>query len=105
MGKVETMFELSSSATTLLMVSTGALLLLLIVSFLSRPRVFTQYLAHMTGITLSPRDVARVYKSRGKSGVREMFIELIIREDLRDGPRILPDTPPDTELLAPSERS
>jgi len=35
--------------------------------------------------------------------VREMFIELIIREDLKDGVRLSPDTPPDTELLAPAD--
>lgn len=95
------MLDLSPGTMTVLLVSTGVLVLLLIVSFLSRPRVFTQYLAHMTGIRLSPRDVARVFHARGQSGVRDMFLELIIHEDLRNGPRITPDTPPDTEILAP----
>jgi hypothetical protein len=90
--------------TTVLLVSVGALLLVLIVSFISRPRVFTQYLQHMTGIRLSSRDVARVYKKRGKQGVRDMFLELIIREDLKTGAQITPDTPPDTELLSPGAK-
>ena len=93
--------DLSPQVTLVLVGTTGALLLVLIVSVLSRPRIFTQYLEHMTGITLSPRDVARVFKTRGKAGVRDMFLELIIREDLRDGPTITPDTPPDREILAP----
>jgi hypothetical protein len=93
--------DLSPQVTLVLMGTTGALLVVLIISVLSRPRVFTQYLEHMTGIKLSPRDVARVYKRRGKAGVRDMFLELIIREDLRDGPTITPDSPPDREILAP----
>jgi hypothetical protein len=32
-----------------------------------------------------------------------MFLELIIREDLRDGPRITPDTPVDGEPPAGGE--
>ena len=95
------MIELSPQMNTFLIVSVGVLLLLLVVSFLSRPRVFTQYLHTMTGIKLSAKDVARVYKQRGKAGVRDMFLELIIREDLKSGPRITPDSTPDTELLAP----
>lgn len=99
------MIDLSAEMTTVLLASVGALLLLLIVSFVSRPRVFTQYLLHMTGIKLLPRDVARMFKTRGKAGVREMFLELIIREDLKDSPRITPDTPPDTQLRVPEERA
>ena len=34
----------------------------------------------MAGIKLSARDVALVYRQRGKAGVRDMFIEAIIRE-------------------------
>jgi hypothetical protein len=95
--------ELSQQVTLVLLGVSSGLVLLLVVAMLMRPRVFTQYLAHMTGIKLSARDVATVYKTRGKAGVRDMFLELIIREDLRDGPRITPDTPPDRELLAPEE--
>jgi hypothetical protein len=97
------MIDLSPEATTLLLTTVGVLIVLLIVSFQSRARVFTQYLQHMTGIRLSPRDVARIYRERGQGGVRDMFLELIIREDLRDGPRITPDTPADPRLLAPDD--
>jgi len=98
------MIELSLETVELLLLVTGVLLLVLVVSVLSRPRIFTQYLHHMTGIRLSARDVSRVYKKRGKAGVREMFLDLIIREDLKDGPHITPDTPPDREVLVPLER-
>jgi len=97
------MFELPATAVYYLLGSTGVLLLLLVASFLSRPRVFTQYLAHMTGIRLSHRDVAQVFKDRGQAGVRDLFIEMIVREDLREGHRITPDTPPDRNLLIPDE--
>lgn len=96
--------DLPPQYVTLLLVTLIVLLLLLVTSLVSRPRVFTQYLLHMTGIKLAPRDVARVFKQRGRPGVREMFLELIIREDLRDGPRITPDTPPDRSALAPPEK-
>jgi len=98
------MIELSWQTTTYLVAAVGVLLALLVVSFLSRPRVFTQYLHTMTGIKLSARDVARVYKQRGKAGVRDMFLDLIIREDLKSGPRITPDSAPDIEILAPEPR-
>jgi hypothetical protein len=98
------MIELSTQMVIYLVTAVGVLLLLLVVSLLSRPRVFTQYLEAMTGIKLSARDVARVYKQRGKAGVRDMFLELIIREDLKSGPRITPDSMPDTELLVPERK-
>jgi hypothetical protein len=98
------MIELSPQMNTFLVASVSVLLVLLVVSFLSRPRVFTQYLHTMTGIKLSARDVARVYRQRGKAGVRDMFLELIIREDVKSGPRITPDSMPDTELLAPESK-
>jgi len=97
------MVDLPPQYVTLLLVTLIVLLLLLATSFLSRPRVFTEYLQHMTGIKLKPRDVARVFKRSGRPGVRDMFLELIIREDLRDGPRITPDTPPDRVPLAPPD--
>jgi hypothetical protein len=96
------MVDLNPQITTLLLVSTGTLLILLIASFVSRPRVFTQYLLHMTGIRLSPKEVAAVFKTRGKAGVRDLFLELIIHEDLKDGPRITPDSQPDTAPLTQS---
>ncbi len=98
------MIELSWQSTTYLLTAVGILLVLLVVSFLSRPRVFTQYLHTMTGIKLSARDVARVFKQRGRPGVRDMFLDLIIREDLKSGPRITPDSAPDLEILAPEPR-
>lgn len=98
------MIELSTQMVIYLVTAVGVLLLLLVVSLLSRPRVFTQYLEAMTGIKLSARDVARVYKQRGKAGVRDMFLELIIREDLKSSPRITPDSAPDTELLVPEPK-
>lgn len=97
------MVELSPQATTILLVSTGVLMVLLVVSFLSRPRVFTQYLYAMTGIRLKPKEVAEVFRDRGKDGVRELFLELIIREDVKSGPRITPDTRPNREVLLPGE--
>ena len=72
------------------------LLLLLLASFLSRPRVFCQYLAHMTGITLKPAQVRARFKARGKAGVRDLLIDLLIREDLADTSRVVtPDSKPD----------
>jgi hypothetical protein len=99
------MIDLSPQATTVMLVSTGVLVFLLAVSFLSRPRVFTQYLFTMTGIRLSPKDVATVFKERGKDGVRELFLELIIREDVKSGPRITPDSKPDKVLHVPEGRT
>ncbi len=98
------MIEMSTQMVAYLVAAVGVLLLLLVVSFLSRPRVFTQYLEAMTGIKLSARDVAQIYKRRGKAGVRDMFLELIIREDLKSGPQITPDSEPDTEVLVPEAR-
>jgi len=45
----------------------------------------------MTGIALKPADVRRIYKERGKNGVREMFLDLIIKEDLKEGPIAIPE--------------
>jgi hypothetical protein len=67
------------------------LLVILIVSFRSRAVVFCQYLQTMTGIRLKPSDVRRVYREKGRNGVRELFLDLIIREDLREGPMEIPD--------------
>ena len=71
----------------------AVLLLILIISFRSRAVVFCQYLEAMTGITLRPSDVRRVFRERGREGVRELFLDLIIREDLKEGP-IVPDEEP-----------
>ena len=67
------------------------LLLILVVSFRSRAVVFCQYLETMTGIRLQPSDVRRVFKQSGQNGVRELFLDLIIREDLKEGPLEVPE--------------
>jgi len=76
------------------------LLLLLLASFLSRARVFSQYLAHMTGIRLKPSQVRKVFAAHGRPGVRDMLIDLLIREDLADTsrPKVTPDSKPDTSI-------
>jgi hypothetical protein len=81
--------ELSLTATMLLAFA-GVLLIILIVSFRSRAVVFCQYLQAMTGIKLKPYQVARVFRQRGKDGVREFFLDLIIKEDLKQGPLVIP---------------
>lgn len=78
------------------------LLVILIVSFRSRARVFCQYLRLMTGIELTPGEVRKVHDLHGKAGVRELFLDLLIREDLRESPVITPETPrakPVAELI------
>jgi hypothetical protein len=76
------------------------LLALLVISFLSRARVFCQYLKHMTGIELKPATVRRVYRKSGRGGVRDMLISLLIQEDLADPERVVtPDSKPDTSAF------
>jgi hypothetical protein len=75
------------------------LLVILVVSFRSRAVVFCQYLEAMTGITLKPSDVRRVYREKGRNGVRELFLDLIIREDLKEGPMEIPE---DTDQVSDS---
>jgi hypothetical protein len=71
------------------------LLIILVVSFRSRAVVFSQYLNRMTGIRLKPKDVKRAYRERGKEGVRDLFLDLLIREDLRHGPISVPEAAPE----------
>ena len=88
------MYQLGAAAVV------SVLLLLLLASFVSRARVFCQYLHHMTGIDLRPGTVRGLYKRRGKAGVRDYLIELLIREDLADPSRIVtPDSKPDTSVF------
>jgi hypothetical protein len=75
---------------TPLIIAAAVLVLILVVSFGSRAVVFCQYLRAMTGIELKPSDVRRVYRQRGRDGVREFFLDLIIREDLKQGPIEIP---------------
>jgi hypothetical protein len=91
MNLVESLFRIESLASAGPLIFAGVLLLLLIISFRSRAVVFCQYLETMTGISLKPGDVRRVYRQRGKNGVREMFLDLLIREDLKEGPIEIPD--------------
>ena len=81
-----------SQLSTLMPVAFAVILLLiLVVSFRSRAVVFCQYLETMTGISLKPADVRRVYREKGRNGVRDLFLDLIIREDLKEGPMEIPD--------------
>ena len=78
----------------------AVLLFLLITSFISRSKVFCQYLHHMTGISLKPGTVRAVYKKSGRGGVRSHLIDLLIREDLADPDRVVtPDSKPDTSIF------
>jgi hypothetical protein len=70
------------------------LLLILVVSFASRPRVFCQYLRTMAGIDLKPGMVRQAFKLRGREGVRELFLDLIIREEAQSSPPVTPDSKP-----------
>ncbi|HVG22929.1 MAG TPA: hypothetical protein VND45_02145 [Thermoanaerobaculia bacterium] len=88
---MSTLFRVDSLASAMPLAFAGILLLILIISFRSRAVVFCQYLAAMTGIRLEPSDVRRVYRERGREGVRELFLDLIIREDLKEGPIEIPD--------------
>ena len=84
-------WELLTQADWVVFAVAVGLLLLLIVSFRSRSYVFCQYLKTMTGIALRPTEVRRAFKSGGREGVRELFLDLIIREDLKGGPVAIPD--------------
>jgi hypothetical protein len=75
------------------------LLVLLVASFLSRARVFCEYLRHMTGIELRPKTVKKIYKAKGRGGVRDMLISLLVQQDLADPSRVVtPDSKPDTSI-------
>jgi hypothetical protein len=87
------LFRINSLSSALPLISAGILLLILVISFRSRAVVFCQYLQAMTGIRLKPSDVRRVYREKGRNGVRELFLDLIIREDLKQGPMEIPDEP------------
>jgi hypothetical protein len=78
------LFKLDNMAAAMPLVFAGVLLVILIISFRSRAVVFCQYLEAMTGIRLKPSDVRRVFRERGRNGVRELFLDLIIREDLKE---------------------
>ncbi len=76
------------------------LLVIFVVSIMSRPRVFCEYLKTMTGIELKPSVVRRRFKQRGRAGVRDLLIDLLIQEDLADPDRIVtPDSKPDLSVF------
>ena len=83
---MSSLFRIETLTSAMPLIFAGVLLLILVISFRSRAVVFCQYLAAMTGIQLKPSDVRRVYRERGREGVRELFLDLIIREDLKEGP-------------------
>ena len=96
------LFEFSPSMTVQLLGAAGILILfvLLVISFMSRARVFCQYLKHMTGIELKPAAVRRVFRSNGKGGVRDLLMDLLIQEDLADDSRkVTPNSKPDTSVF------
>lgn len=83
---MDKLFQIDTLASAMPLLIAGVLLLILVISFRSRAVVFCQYLEAMTGIRLHPSDVRRVYREKGRNGVRELFLDLIIRADLQDGP-------------------
>jgi hypothetical protein len=87
------MFQILNLTSAMPLLFAGILLLILVISFRSRAVVFCQYLEAMTGIRLKPSDVRRVYREKGRNGVRELFLDLIIREDLKEGPMEIPEEP------------
>ena len=88
---MESLSSLFSFAAAMPLIFALVLLVILVISFRSRAVVFCQYLEAMTGIHLEPKDVRRIYAERGQNGVREMFLDLIIREDLKEGPIEIPE--------------
>jgi len=94
------LFQITNVATALPLVFALVLLVILVISFRSRAVVFCQYLKTMTGIELSPAEVRRIFNESGRGGVRDMFLDLIIREDLKEGPIQVPPS----DLDATGER-
>jgi len=85
------LFEVQGMTGLTMLAFVGVLFFILVISFRSRATVFCQYLKAMTGVELKPKQVRAVFKDRGQDGVREMFLDLIIKEDLRQtGPLQIP---------------
>jgi len=94
--------DLNVGTTYTLVAVAGMALLgtILIASFVSRSRVFCQYLRHMTGIELKPSAVRRVFRTNGRGGVRDLLLDLLIQEDLADTSRkVTPNSKPDTSVF------
>ncbi len=88
---MKTMFRLIGPSGWPMLSTAIVLLLLLVISFRSRVYVFCQYLKTMTGVVLKPGEVKTAFRRGGKEGVRELFLDLIIREDLKGGPPAIPE--------------
>ena len=88
---MKTMFGLIGPSGWAMLSTAIVLLLLLVISFRSRVYVFCQYLKTMTGVVLKPGEVKTAFRRGGKEGVRELFLGLIIREDLKGGPPAIPE--------------
>lgn len=98
---ISSIFRISNLAAAMPLAFALLLLAILIISFRSRAVVFCQYLQTMTGIRLRPSDVRRVYKEGGADAVRTYFLDLIIREDLKQGPIEIPGTDRTEEQRVP----
>lgn len=92
---IGSLFELDTLTLWMPLLFAAVLLVILIVSFRSRAVVFCQYLERMTGVKLEPADVRREFSAHGPNGVRAMFLDLIIREDLKEGPIEIPEEIPE----------
>ncbi len=88
---MEGLLPITSPGDWALLSASVVLLFLLVISFRSRSTVFCQYLKAMTGVSLKPSEVTRAFKNGGREGVRSLFLDLIIREDLKEGPAVIPD--------------
>jgi hypothetical protein len=102
---IGSLFRISSLAAAMPLAFALLLLAILIISFRSRAVVFCQYLQTMTGVKLRPSDVRRVYKEGGPDAVRTYFLDLIIREDLKQGPLEIPAASDSSEDGAPVQRA
>jgi hypothetical protein len=91
MNFLTSLFSVHTLASAMPLAFAGVLLLILIASFRSRAIVFCQYLQAMTGIKLKPYQVAKAFRERGQDGVRDLFLDLIIRKDLEEGPLEIPE--------------
>ena len=91
-------FGLASPGGWALLSVAFVLVVLLVISFRSRSYVFCQYLKTMTGIRLKPKEVREAFRVGSKQGVRELFLDLIIREDLKQGPVAIPEVPETTDV-------
>jgi len=88
---VSSLFDMLGLTSLSLLAFAGVLLFILVISFRSRSIVFCQYLKTMTGVELKPQQVRSVFKKLGRDGVREMFLDLIIKQDLNEtGPLQIP---------------